>query len=39
MNTFVICVLMSALTMYFMTKLAIKLSDKVSFYDMPKNRT
>jgi UDP-GlcNAc:undecaprenyl-phosphate GlcNAc-1-phosphate transferase len=29
---------MSSLTMYFMTKLAIRLSNKISFYDFPKDR-
>lgn len=38
MSAFVICALMSGLTMYFMTKFAIKLSNKVSFYDLPKDR-
>lgn len=38
MKPFVICILMSSLTMYFMTKLAIRLSNKISFYDFPKER-
>lgn len=38
MKSFVICILMSSLTMYFMTKLAIRLSNKISFYDFPKER-
>ena len=38
MKSFIICILMSSLTMYFMTKLAIRLSNKISFYDFPKER-
>ncbi len=36
--TYLICIIMSAISMYFMTKIAIKLSNKVSFYDVPKGR-
>ncbi|RAP23561.1 hypothetical protein DID73_02105 [Candidatus Marinamargulisbacteria bacterium SCGC AG-343-K17] len=38
MNSYIICILMSAISMYFMTKLAIRLSKKTAFYAMPKNR-
>ena len=38
MNSYFICILMSAISTYFMTKLAIGLSKKAAFYDVPRGR-
>jgi UDP-GlcNAc:undecaprenyl-phosphate/decaprenyl-phosphate GlcNAc-1-phosphate transferase len=38
MTNYVICFVMSAITTYFTTILAIKIANKLSFYDIPKKR-